>query len=198
MRLVKENLYEIIKLYINQIGILIFSAFLYSAISNVNEEPLATNLLTAVSVFAILFYFVLIYYVVWEIGAKDKIRIDGGRYDAPKAKGFLMGLFANVLNIVLASITLLFLIIYASGGTGVTDVLGVFDMIMRFHGSMYMGLIRGITPAEVVEEGINVSDCIAETTLFLIIPLISCAVTHLAYYLGRRDKKLLGGKRKKQ
>lgn len=192
MRLLKENFYDIVRLYVNQIGIMIFSTFLYTAVGFVEEEPLGTNLVTAVSVFAILFYFVLIYYVVWEQGAKDKIRIDGGRYDAPRAKGFLLGVFANVPNFVLAGFTFLFLIIYNAGQTGVADVLGVFDMIMRFHGSMYMGLIRGITPSEIVEGGINVADCMVETALFIVLPMISTAISHLAYSLGRRDKKLFG------
>ena len=192
MRLLKENFYDIVKLYVNQIGIMIFSAFLYTAIGFVEEEPLGTNLLTAVSVFAILFYFVLIYYVVWELGAKDKIRIDGGRYDPPRAKGFLLGVFANVPNFIFSLLTILFLLIYNAGQTGVADVLGVFDMIMRFHASMYMGFIRGITPSEIVENGINFADCMVESWLFFALPLLSTAVTHIAYTLGRKDKKLFG------
>lgn len=197
MRLLKENFYDIVKLYVNQIGITIFSVFLYTAVSFIEDEQLSATVLTAVSVFAILFYLVLIYYVMWEHGAKDKIRIDGGRHDAPRAKGFLMGLFANVPNLLFALLTILFLIIYMCGGTGVADALGAFDMIMRFHASMYMGLIRGITPSEVVENGINVADCMIESVLFLLLPLISAAVSHLAYSLGRKDKRIFDFLKKK-
>lgn len=196
MRILKENFYDIVKLYVNQIGIMIFSTFLYTAIGFVEEEPLGTNLITAVSVFATLFYFVLIYYVMWEIGAKDKIRIDGGRYTAPRAKGFLMGLFANVPNFLFSGITIILLLVYNAGATGVSDPLGVFDIIMRFHESMYMGFIRGITPSEAVTNGINFSDCMTESVLFFALPLLSAAVMHLAYTLGSKDKKLFGSNKK--
>ena len=81
MRFFKENSESIIRLIVNQIGITIFSFFLYTALGVMQKEgessPLHFKVL--ISAFCVLFYFVLIYTVVWEIGAKDKIRIDAGR-----------------------------------------------------------------------------------------------------------------------
>ena len=107
MRFIKNNSYDIIKLYINQIGIAIFSLVLYTAIGMIDSETLPMPLKIGVSVFAILFYFVLIYTVMWEIGAKDKIRVDSGKEACFMSKGFLMGLFANLPNFIFTFICIL-------------------------------------------------------------------------------------------
>ena len=74
MRFIKEHFDNIVKLFINQIGISIFAMFLYTAASAVEfaDSSKALAIKMAISVFSILFYFFLIYNVTWEIGAKDK------------------------------------------------------------------------------------------------------------------------------
>ena len=79
MKIFKENSYDIVRLYINQLGIMIFSMLLYTAVGSFENESLSTSLSVFVSIFSTCFYLALIYYMMWEIGAKDKIRIDGGR-----------------------------------------------------------------------------------------------------------------------
>ena len=87
MKLFKENSYDIVRLYVNQLGIMIFSLLLYTAVGSFSNETLSFWLSVFVSVFSVAFYLVLVYYVVWEIGAKDKIRIDGGRMEKFNNKG---------------------------------------------------------------------------------------------------------------
>jgi FtsH-binding integral membrane protein len=99
MKFVKENSYDIVKLIINQIGITIFSLVLLFTANGANLPPVFKPLF---SVFSTLFYFALLYTVAWEFGAKDKIKIDSGRYSATKAKGLFLGLWANCVNIFLA------------------------------------------------------------------------------------------------
>ena len=84
MKIFKENSYDVVKLYVNQLGIMIFSMLLYTAVGAFENEKLSLALSIFVSVFSICFYLVLIYYAIWEIGAKDKIRIDGGRMEPSK------------------------------------------------------------------------------------------------------------------
>ena len=60
MKFFKDNSYDIIKLYINQIGIAIFSLVLYTAIGFLEDAGLNLKLRVVLSVFATLFYFALI------------------------------------------------------------------------------------------------------------------------------------------
>ena len=191
MKIFKENSYDIVRLYVNQLGIMIFSMLLYTAVGSFDNERLSNALGIFVSIFSICFYLILIYYVVWEIGAKDKIRIEGGRAEPCKHKGLVMGLFANVPNVVLGLFTLLFLSIYlASGNTAVSSVFFIFNLITRFHASMYLGIISAVVPTGLSAGAVDYIELLVETILFVVIPLISVAVTHLAYHLGSKEKKL--------
>lgn len=192
MKIFKENSYDIVKLYVNQLGIMIFSMLLYTAVGSFENESLSANLSIFVSVFSTCFYLVLIYYAMWEIGAKDKIRIDGGRMDPCKNKGLVMGLFANVPNFVLGAFSVLFLSVFLmSGNDGIYAAFLVFNTIMRFHASMLLGVITAIVPGGISSGAIDYTEFLIEAVLFTVLPLISVAVTHLAYNLGLREKKLL-------
>ncbi len=187
MRTFKENSYDIVRLYINQLGIMIFSLLLYTAVGSMKNETLSTALSVLVSVFSTCFYYVLIYYVVWEIGARDKIRIDGGRMIPNESKGLVMGLFANIPNIVISfAMTLFSLISTLTENTVSNSIFLVLNLITRLHESMFLGLISTIVPA------LNVGrfEYFLASILFFILPFISVIITHVAYYLGRREKKI--------
>ena len=113
MRFFKNNSESIVKLFINQIGIAIFSFFMYTAVGALDEkikDPLPLRIL--ISVFAIAFYFVLIYNVAWEIGAKDKIRIDGKRMEKDEKKGILLGVYANIPNFIIVGISIVLIAVH--------------------------------------------------------------------------------------
>ena len=170
---------------------MIFSMLLYTAVGSFENERLSSALGIFVSIFSICFYLVLIYYVVWEIGAKDKIRIEGGRAEPCKHKGLVMGLFANVPNSVLGLITLFFLMIYLASGSPVArSVFLIFNLITRFHASMYLGIISAVVPTGLSAGAVDYIEILVETILFVVIPIVSVAVTHLAYHLGSKEKKL--------
>ena len=83
MRFLKENSYDIVRLYINQIGMTIFSLVLYFSVTSLGDNPdsaaLYVKLKIGISIFAILFFFALLYTAAWDWGANDKIRIDSGK-----------------------------------------------------------------------------------------------------------------------
>ena len=81
MKHIKGNSYDVVRLIINQLGISIFALVLYIAMASVGENnpSLHTGLKIASSVFSVFFYWMLIYAVMWEIGAKDRIKIDTGK-----------------------------------------------------------------------------------------------------------------------
>ena len=192
MKIFKENSYDIVRLYVNQLGIMIFSMLLNISVGVLKNESLASTLSVIVSVFSIGFYLTLIYYVIWEIGAKDKIRVDGGRAEPCKSKGLVMSLFANVPNLVLGLLTIISLSIFMVGGNEVVySVFLIVNLLMRWHASMFLGVIGVIAPlGESVGTDINYTAYLVQAILFTVLPLISVLVTHLGYTLGFKEKKL--------
>ena len=194
MNIFKNNLYDIVKLYINQIGITIFSWFLYFAIP-ADDDPLFDTLSMVVSIFAILFYLILIYNVVWEIGAKDRIRIDSKGCEPQPLKGMVMALFANLPNLVFAFFAVLFGVLYVAGGIEwASPVFFVFVLIMKSHAAMYMGLVQGITPSvpEGAESAEVFGNALTQSVWFVVLPLVAVALTQLSYWLGTKEFKLFG------
>lgn len=199
MKSLKENAYDIIRLYINQLGIMIFSLLLYFAIDPFGDEALAKSLNIFISVFSVCFYLVLIYYVIWDIGAKDKIRIDGGRMERSKNKGLVMGLIANIPNFLLGFLTVLFLLIFmATNNDGVYTAFLIFQMITRFNAAMYLGFIIEIVPPIAPTGNISYMEFLIESILFMVLPIISPLVTHFAYRMGEQDKKIFAIRKNKQ
>ena len=186
MRFFKDNLDSIVKLYINQIGVAIFAFFLYTAAGAISENGTTTLLMKVlISVFAVLFYFVLIYNVAWEIGAKDKIRIDGGRMERKDSKGIYLGLWANVPNFVVIGIAfLLFALYMAFDAEGLKTFFAILNLIFRFFVSMYLGLIQGITSSFADDVDLTY---LVQTLLFLVFSLVSALITHVSYILGLKD-----------
>ena len=192
MGIFKEHSYDVVKLYINQIGITIFSMFLYTAVGTIEDSGLFSTLRIVVSVFSILFYFVLVYHIVWELGAKDKIRIDSGRYSPKPLKGGIIALYANIPNIVLALLSVIFCSLYlAFGIEWCGSAFAIVFLIVRFHAAMYMGLIQGVTPAA-PGDGANLAvytDALVESVWFILLPLIAVLFTQFTYWLGSKERK---------
>ena len=192
MKIFKENSYDIVRLYINQLGIMIFSMMLYTAVGSIENEKLSNGLSIFVSIFSICFYLALVYYATWELGAKDKIRIDGGRVEPCNNKGLIMSLYANLPNFVLGFLSTVLIAVYMFvGSDGLKSAFALVNLFTRLNASMYMGFITGIVPSNSVTDGIDSTKFFIESILFTVLPLISVAVIHFAYRLGLKEKKLL-------
>ncbi len=190
MKFFKENSYDIVKLYIQQIGISIFSLFLYFAVEAVpiddgNKLPISIGL----SVFSMLFLYVLLYTAAWDMGAKDKIRIDAGRMDYRRSKGALMALLANVPNFVLSmiSIVLLSLNLWLSVDA-LNIVFVIFNFILRFTTAMYNGLMQGVFVG-LLGSGESIY-LLCQSIGFLLVPVFAVLVTHLGYSMGVKELRL--------
>lgn len=194
MGILKEHFYDVVKLYINQVGITIFSFFLYTALPT-NNDSLFTTLRVIVSVFSVLFYLILIHNVVWEIGAKDRIRIDSKGYEPKPLKGLFLSLFANVPNLVLALLAVIFGAVYVGGGVEwASAVFVIVFIIVKLHAAMYMGVIQGVTPAapaDIADMAVY-TDALVESVWFFVLPLIMIALAQLSYWLGTREIKIFG------
>ncbi len=188
MKFLKENSYDIVRLYINQIGITIFSLVLYAAVGFAKDSDLKLELRIVLSVLSTLFYLALIYTAAWEYGAKDKIKIDSGKLKRTPAKGTLLSLAANLPNFIFAGIAIIFMLVYMSGGSeGFFTAFGVFNLIIRFCSAMYLGIVQGVFSS--MTDG-NLL-WLLESVGFFVLPLLAVAVTQLGYSFGVRNFRML-------
>ncbi len=195
MKFLKENSYDIVRLYVNQLGITIFSMALYTAVGT-HGSKMSIKLI--MSILATLFYLSLIYNYVWEYGAKDRIRVDGGKASKQTFKGLFMGLIANVPNFILSGLSIIFVSVTLLGGPEIFKALfAIVYMILRLHTAMYLGIIQGMTPNEVIPDVANYPDCLLESILFFVLPFLSVAVSHLAYTLGYKEIKIFSNSNSK-
>ena len=196
MKFFKENSYDVIRLFINQIGIAIFSMIIYTAVAMVDINSKASlGIKVAVSAFAMLFYFSLLYTVAWDWGAKDKIRIDGGRLEPIKLKGARIALLANIPNFVLSFVSALTWGLHVLGVKGVQGVSALFNTFTRLLMSMYLGLLQGAfvwlsEKGDVYQFGQAVG--------YFFIPILAIAVTQFGYSFGLKEKKIFPTNSSKQ
>ena len=197
MRFFKENSESIIKLFINQIGIAIFSMFMILAAYAISDKGGNAAVISIfISIFSILFYFVLIYNVAWEIGAKDKIRIDSGKMIPTPRKGLKMAILANVPNFLLASLAVMFMGIYmVFGGEWFYSAFFVLNMLIRFILAMFLGVIQGLFSFIATNDPESAYFCpyyFWQAVGYLVAPVLSILVTHFGYKMGSVERRLLG------
>ena len=190
MNFFKANSYDIVKLYINQIGLAIFSFVLYTAVGSMGDESFIDGLNIGISIFSMIFYFALLYNVSWEYGAKDKIRADANKIYFDKFKGLKMALFACVPNVALSLITAVFGFIYRISSLELAAVIsGVANFFMRITMSMYNGIIQTAFGAF---ESVADFSFLGSALVFMLVSTLSIAVNHFSFTLGAREIKLFG------
>ena len=188
VKFIKEHSYDIVKLIVNQIGITIFSLVLYTAIGSIEDESLYSKIMVIMSIFALLFYLSLIYTATWDYGARDKIRIDGGKLVPIKAKGLLLGLIANIPNIILSATAVISMLVYMScGSDGAYSLFGISNLILRFVNAMHIGILQGIFA---FLKDNNDAYFLWQSVGYLISPAITMLVAHLGYEMGIREFRI--------
>lgn len=189
MRFFKENSDSIIKLLINQVGVAIFAFFLYTAASVITDGSNASlGIKIGISVFSVLFYFVLIYNIAWEIGAKDKIRIDAKRMENKPLKGLGLGLFANLTNYIVIGISLILFVVHLCGGPDAFYKIFTFlNAIFRIFVSMYLGIIQGICSPFANDLNLYY---LWQTILFFVFSIISALFIFGSYLIGLKDFRI--------
>lgn len=194
MRFFKNNYDTIIKLLVNQIGVAILTFFLYTAAGAIKtDDSTGLTIKVAISIFGILFYYVLIYNIAWEIGAKDKIRVDGGRATATPGKGIRLGLYANITNFAVIGLAAIVLTVYIiSKADYLYSFFAVLNFIFRFFVSMYLGIIQAICHSY---SAFTDMYFLAQTLCFLIFSVISAIVVHISYTLGFKDYRFIKQKK---
>ena len=190
MKFLKENSYDILRLYINQVGITIFSLVLYFSAAMIENKEMALTLKVVISVFAMLFYFALLYTAAWDWGAKDKIRIDAGRLVCKKGKGALMSLIANLINFVLAAICIIATLVFISNGSKSAESLNqIFNLILRLTNAMYIGVLQGAL-VKLIENDVLYN--LLQLVGFFVCPMLAVLATHTGYIFGLKNKRIFG------
>ncbi len=188
MSIVKRHSYDIVKLYINQIGITVFSLILITALGSISDSML---LRFGLSVFTTLFFSVIIYTTAWDLGAKDKLSYESGRGDYHPMKGLLLSIFANIPNFVFAGFGAVCLALSNTGVYAFYSIGAVLLTIAKFTMAIYLGIVQLIVSFASDWGVTNYS--IVTAIGFLIVPAIAIFVTQLGYHLGLKEKKLFGG-----
>ncbi|MBQ7161915.1 MAG: hypothetical protein IJR90_09430 [Clostridia bacterium] len=95
LKFLKENSYNIVRLFLSQIALAVFGLVMTIFTQNMSDMVYLT-----VGIFCVVFYVYLIYIIVHDIGSKDKPAVDAGRAEPQYLKGLWLGLAANALNII--------------------------------------------------------------------------------------------------
>ncbi len=140
MKFFKDNLHLISRLFVNQLGMTMFSIVLMMASSKNNVISLCF------SIFSTLFYLYLIYTVMWEAGAKDAIRIEQGRMEQNRAFPWKASFWASVPNFFIALLMIIgFLFGYLfSSADGARTLYVVMRLVVGLFEGMYVGIFSSI------------------------------------------------------
>lgn len=176
----------IMKMLIHQFGLTVFGFLLNSAASVSDSD----TLVIAFGVFSAVFYLFLLYVVAWEVGAKDKIRIDAGRQKRDIFKGAKMNLVANIPNLLVATLALVgYLcidksIVELDAKSGIelfttpawaVNLRGISQVIGSFLNGMYLGIGQYF-------------DVISSIWFLYAVCLPSIVVCGFGYYFGTHEK----------
>ena len=164
-------------MFVNQFAISIFGAMLSFVAVNTNNDIVTI----ALSACSIIFYLFLIYTLIWEVGATDKISVDVGKRPYRPFTGLYMALWANIPNFLVA---LIFTVIrpFAQTYAWATSVIGVLRVLsaVPLHG-MYNGMMMALPLGA---ESVNLYDFWWVYFLLTVPCLVTC---FMAYYLGHRN-----------
>jgi len=175
------------KLILNQFG----AAMLGIMLSSAAMQSRILNFLT--SLLAIFFYLFLQYTAIWETGAKDRIRVDGGRAAENKWRGLHAAVLANSPNILFAVLVVVLTTVgvltqWSWAGEGAV----VFTFIARLWQGMYNGVINFVIP-----RGLNEAQTILSTLIYIAIILPSLIANVIGYRMGYMNRRIFPERKKK-
>lgn len=176
----KENSYNSVKMFLTQIVMSFFGTML--AISTLSNP----SLLLWSSIFSILFYLAVIYTIGWDIGARDKLKIDGGRMRPAHEKGFLIALLSNAPNLLLALLMGLGVLINSAGSQAMSLIC---NAIARLINGAYLGVISTLEDLIVLQNGEGIMRYI--WWWFIVMTLPSIIVGGVSYLMGSYNIRII-------
>lgn len=177
---VKDNLDSILKLFINHIGMMIFGLVVLITSSLIASRLKNQAVFYVMGALTLLMYFSLIYTAMWERGAKDKIKIDGGRMKKNILNGLWFYLLANALAVITGVITLLLSFFVTEDASFINNVYGVFRIIAHYYNSMYLNITT-----------IDGMGAVLGSLMYVLVILPGALVSFVSYVLGVKGFKCL-------
>lgn len=188
----KKNSYQIVRLFVIQIGIAIFGLVLSFAVSSAFRERDDATPLLIVSIFSVLFYLFILYSVGWEIGGKDRIHLDATHEKLRGEKGLLLALVAQIPNFIFNLLMLIGGLLSFAGKTVVgARFFGVGYLPATFLHSMYIGVVRSLLTATRLVQDVSPSYYLVAGLIFLCTTLPAVAVTGFAYWMGLHERRII-------
>ena len=176
MRMIKNNFHVVVKLWLNQFAMMFLGILLLLPAAGMKADwPML-----AASLFTVLFYLALIFWVCCEVGLHDSVAIDSGRMKKNRFKCTVLALVANLpslLATVVACVSKCFIpgvgfFASAKGATGAAaNVYAVSTGINEVLHVMYRGIMLFF-------------DLDVVPFLYLPIVILSLAACHFGYNAG--------------
>ncbi|MBQ8146695.1 MAG: hypothetical protein IJ039_07910 [Clostridia bacterium] len=180
IKYIKENLDSIFKLFINHMGMMIFSLVVLLTSKLISTKMNNNAVFYIMGVITVLMYFSLIYTAMWERGAQDKIKIDGGRLNKNILNGLYFYLIANFIAIFTGVIALIFSFLVTEEPSFVNDIYGVFRIISHYYNGMYMWITQ-----------IDFASPIVHSLIYIAVIIPGALVAFLSYILGVKGFKCI-------
>ncbi len=175
----KKNSYEVVRLFVIQIGMTIFGLVVTSAaVMAFDGETEKRFAQLFVSLFATGFYMFILYTTAWEYGSKRQ------GDSADEAFGIKVSLLANLPNMILGVLMLVGLLRLAD----LDFFAGMYDIALLIAGlieSTYLGFANFLTLPDAGTRNYLVAAIVYALTF-----LPALVVTHVAYTFGRKNVRL--------
>lgn len=175
MNYIKENKSLISKLVVNHIAMSVFGLIM-AIVTRFLADRNGGNktLYYIVGVLAILLYAVILYVNLWELGASDKIKVDGNRMKLNLFNGLLISLFANIPTIIFG----IFATINCYVENNITGYLAALS-------PLYNGMYTMLTDTK----GLALGTYFPPIFIFLCVPAL--IISFVSYILGVKGFKCL-------
>ncbi|MCQ2428253.1 MAG: hypothetical protein MJ137_07645 [Clostridia bacterium] len=167
----KNYSYAAVKLLVTQIVLAIFGMTL--AISTGKSRTLQL----IVSIFAVLFYLVMVYTDMFKLGSQDAVRIEGDRREYDSLTGLKIAALAAVPDLILCILNIL--TVFPDGS--LPSRIGAFAQMIHLW---IQGAYTGILATRIGDVPMNT---LWWAHFLIIIPLL--LVAFAAYYAGVNDKR---------
>ena len=140
-RFLKENFSIVTKIWANHFGMIVFGLMVSIAAGMLSKQFWGGNITAQIIAgsFSVLLYMFLLYTAMWEKGASDKIKIDGGRLKKNKLYGMYVSIYANAIFIIIAILNIFFYLV------GWREASGLLSTITSFLNGMY-AVFTGMCP----------------------------------------------------
>ena len=175
--LFNEKGHLMVKFLVNQVAMSVFGimmSFTAAAVGN--------SWLLAFGLFALLFYYFIMWSYIWEDGAKDGIKVSGGRMKKNSFLGLGYCAIASIPSIIFAVLLIVFNLTLDSTSAPV----GVMNIVVKiFTFGMYNAIDSYFAMSVTWFKSLS-----AMGVTYLLYSLVTLIVCHLAYYFGTKQIKL--------